>query len=101
MHEWACGRTHSAILQNFNPSGESDDDDLWGDNWRRFLSELGVAQFGGGLSAFGICNIMRMRDLTVLLRRRTPSELNFALIASGFRSNAAAISKLDAPRAPP
>jgi len=25
-----------AILQNLNPSGESDDDDLWGDNWRRF-----------------------------------------------------------------
>jgi hypothetical protein len=32
-----------AILQNLNPSGESDDDDLWGDNWRRFLTELGVA----------------------------------------------------------
>jgi hypothetical protein len=32
-----------AILQNLNPGGESDDDDLWGDNWRRFLTELGVA----------------------------------------------------------
>ena len=32
-----------AILQNLNPSGESDDDDLWGDNWRRFLADLGVA----------------------------------------------------------
>ncbi len=32
-----------AILQNLNPSGESDDDDLWGDNWRRFLTDLGVA----------------------------------------------------------
>ncbi len=32
-----------AILQSLNPNGESDDDDLWGDNWRRFLSELGVA----------------------------------------------------------
>jgi hypothetical protein len=33
----------NGILQNLNPSGESDDDDLWGDNWRRFLTELGVA----------------------------------------------------------
>ncbi len=32
-----------AILQNLNPTGESDDDDLWGDNWRRFLAELGLA----------------------------------------------------------
>jgi len=32
-----------AILHNLNPSGESDDDDLWGDNWRRFLAELGLA----------------------------------------------------------
>ena len=32
-----------AILQNLSPSGESDDDDLWGDNWRRFLTDLGVA----------------------------------------------------------
>lgn len=32
-----------AILQNLNPSGESDEDDLWGGNWRRFLSELGVS----------------------------------------------------------
>ena len=32
-----------AILQNLNPGGESDDDDLWGDNWRQFLTELGVA----------------------------------------------------------
>jgi hypothetical protein len=32
-----------AILQDLNPSGESDDDDLWGDNWRRFLTDLGVA----------------------------------------------------------
>ena len=32
-----------AILQSLNPSGESDDDDLWGDNWRRFLTDLGVA----------------------------------------------------------
>lgn len=31
-----------AILLNLNPSGESDDDDLWGDNWRRFLTDLGV-----------------------------------------------------------
>jgi hypothetical protein len=31
-----------AILQNLNPNGESDDDDLWGDNWRRFLVGLGV-----------------------------------------------------------
>jgi hypothetical protein len=29
-------------LQNLSPSGESDEDDLWGDNWRRFLSDLGV-----------------------------------------------------------
>jgi hypothetical protein len=32
-----------AVLQNLNPSGESDDDDFWGDNWRRFLAELGLA----------------------------------------------------------
>jgi len=32
-----------AVLQNLNPTGESDDDDLWGDNWRRFLGELGLA----------------------------------------------------------
>lgn len=32
-----------AVLQNLNPKGESDDDDLWGDNWRRFLADLGVA----------------------------------------------------------
>jgi len=32
-----------AVLQNLNPTGESDDDDLWGDNWRRFLAELGLA----------------------------------------------------------
>jgi hypothetical protein len=32
-----------ATLQNLNPSGEGDDDDLWGDNWRRFLTDLGVA----------------------------------------------------------
>ncbi len=31
-----------AVLQNLNPAGESDDDDLWGDNWRRFLAELGL-----------------------------------------------------------
>ncbi len=31
------------VLQNLSPSGESDDDDLWGDNWRRFLTDLGVA----------------------------------------------------------
>ncbi len=32
-----------AILRDLNPPGESDDDDLWGDNWRRFLTDLGVA----------------------------------------------------------
>jgi hypothetical protein len=32
-----------AILQNLNPSGEENDGDLWGDNWRRFLTDLGVA----------------------------------------------------------
>jgi hypothetical protein len=32
-----------AILQSLNPSGEEGDDDLWGDNWRRFLTDLGVA----------------------------------------------------------
>jgi hypothetical protein len=32
-----------AILQILNPAGESDDDDLWGDNWRRFLEGLGVS----------------------------------------------------------
>jgi hypothetical protein len=32
-----------AILQNLSPSGESDEDDLWGDNWRRFLTDLGVS----------------------------------------------------------
>jgi hypothetical protein len=32
-----------AILQILNPAGESDEDDLWGDNWRHFLGELGVA----------------------------------------------------------
>ena len=32
-----------AVLQNLNPTGEIDDDDLWGDNWRRFLAELGLA----------------------------------------------------------
>jgi hypothetical protein len=32
-----------AVLRNLNPSGESDGDDLWGDNWRRFLAELGLA----------------------------------------------------------
>lgn len=32
-----------AILQNLNPGGEIDEDDLWGGHWRRFLSELGVA----------------------------------------------------------
>jgi hypothetical protein len=32
-----------AILRDLNPPGESADDDLWGDNWRRFLSDLGVA----------------------------------------------------------
>jgi hypothetical protein len=30
-----------AILQNLRPSGERDD--LWGDNWRQFLTDLGVA----------------------------------------------------------
>jgi hypothetical protein len=30
------------ILQNLSPGGESDEDDLWGDNWRRFLSDLGL-----------------------------------------------------------
>ncbi len=32
-----------AILRDLNPPGETDDDDLWGDNWRRFLIDLGVA----------------------------------------------------------
>lgn len=32
-----------AVLRDLNPPGESDDDDLWGDNWRRFLIDLGVA----------------------------------------------------------
>lgn len=32
-----------AILRDLNPPGESDDDDLWGDNWRRFLTDLGIA----------------------------------------------------------
>ncbi len=31
------------ILQNLNPAGDSDDDDLWGDSWRRFLRDLDVA----------------------------------------------------------
>jgi len=31
-----------AILRDLNPPGESDDDDLWGDNWRLFLIDLGV-----------------------------------------------------------
>jgi hypothetical protein len=30
-------------LQNLNPGGENDEDDLWGDNWRRFPDDLGVA----------------------------------------------------------
>lgn len=32
-----------AILRSLSASGESDEDDLWGDSWRRFLTELGVA----------------------------------------------------------
>lgn len=32
-----------AVLQNLNPEGESDDDDLWSENWRRLLTDLGVA----------------------------------------------------------
>ena len=30
------------ILLNLSAGGESDEDDLWGDGWRRFLTELGV-----------------------------------------------------------
>ena len=33
--------TFRAILQNLRPSGERDD--MWGDNWRQFLTRLGVA----------------------------------------------------------
>jgi len=32
-----------AILQQLNPSGEEEGDDLWGDGWRKFLREIGVS----------------------------------------------------------